>query len=916
MRPPTEILDNFYLLAEYDSEKRIEAIDSIINHSEILKHKKYVVERCIEGLTSSRACVRIGYSGLLTEMLKKYSNDYALFSLEQIIVEKIDSQHNCVTIHSLDVAKVLLYSALVKCGKYSDGDNIKHIIEKLMEIVQRSPLLKVYVYEVIAGIVTNMNSDQFSKNYWNMLKGDGITIEVIWLLSRLPTAHRKILSKNCNYIGNKGEFKFSEKHYVELINALRDCDLAWRVKFIDILTRIPKVYENVIEPFANTGKEDYLKKLDRYSMCIPIALKHENIPISKIFSESFISVVFNLCKFSGVTKRLVTPIVHDLIKQIYDNIEARNCNTSELIEIIKMCRKISKGNFDSMIGQGNFNFEESLLKKLPFDNLIEMYKEDSSLLKKISHSIINSNDKNVIKKLVTFLIENKDNIDNKVLENIVADIISSFFAIKKQDNQISKVEIKDDMKDIVKEFYKLISSDKIKSPNESFVITVKLLLIILSFSSNIDEKESLSKIISELRHLEGTAFDSEQLLDIILALLSRESKVFKNIVYYFFTNMAGDFNEAEFEFLISTIGQKNSNLLGNANNEEMEDIEDEEEEDDEKEDDCSDIEEENLSDEEESGDEEVDPNLKSALEVALGKALSNENVDDEMELDDDAMLELDKAISAVFKQHITSRKEIKKQLNRQSVVFKGRVIQLLEILTSTCLSNDKHVVLINTLNSFVASVQSLSSEESSIELVTILEKIIDRIIENCKKLTISNDIIVEVRQELFSFASNIHSVQGKRVCDKVSNFYINLARNIGEDNSSNEIVEQVKQCFENKEKPDTLIIPLAPIKKHPGNYTSTVVELLKIVGEKFNSSTTFITYIILDAAVCVIRKDLINKTDDKKMTQDFQKIAKVFEPIYEKYCSLEEENKKLRRSKLHDIINRFHKNLNRYGLYD
>lgn len=907
MRPPTEILDNFYLLAEYDSEKRIQAIEHIISHPEILKHKKYVIERCIEGLTSSRACVRIGYSGLLTEMLKNYSNDYALFSLEQIIIEKIDSQHNCVTVHSLDVAKVLLYSAIVKCGKYSDNDNTKSIVEKFIEIVGRSPLLRIYVYEVIAGMVTNMSGDQFVKNYWNLLKTDSITIEIIWLLSRLPTAHRKVLSKHCNYIGGKGEFKFNEKHYVELGKALRECDIAWRVNFIDILTRIPKLYENVVEPFANTGKEDYLKKLDRYSICIPIALKHENIPISKIFNESFASVIFNLAKFSGVTKRLVTPLVHDLIKQVYDNIESRNCATSEVIEIIKMCQKVSKGTFDSIIGHGNFNFEESLLKRLPFDDLIQLYKEDPSLLRKISHSIISSDDKDVVKKFVKFLVENKDNIEDKVLESIVTDVINSIFIIRKQDNQISKLEIKDEMKDVVKTFYKLISSKKIEATDESFIITFKLLTIVLNFTSNVDEKESLSKIIDELKLLIGTDFDSEHLLDIILALLSRESKVFKNIVYYFFSNIAEHFNEAEFEFLISTISEKNNNLLGNPNDEELED---------EEEDECPDSEEENLSSEDESENEEVDPNLKSALEVALGDALSKEEIDDEMELDDDAMLKLDTAISSVFKQYITSKKQLKKQLKNQSSVFKGRVIQLLEILTSTCFSHEKYTVTINTLNSLVVSVQTLSSDDGNAELITIIEKIIDRIIENCKKLTISNDIIVELRQELYSFTSNIHSIQGKRVCDKVSNFYINLARNIGEDNSSNEIVEQVKQCFEKKEKPDTLTIPLAPIKKHPENYTSTVVELLEIVKENFNSSATFLTYVILDAAVCVLRKDLINKKDDKKMMGDFKKIAKTFESIYEKYCDLEEENKKLRRSKLHDIINRFHKNLNKYELYD
>uniref|UniRef100_A0A0N5CCR2 Serine/threonine protein kinase n=1 Tax=Strongyloides papillosus TaxID=174720 RepID=A0A0N5CCR2_STREA len=347
MRPPTEVLDKFYLLAEYDSEKRIEAIDNIISYSEISKYKKYVVERCIEGLTSSRACVRIGYSGLLTEMLKKFSNDYALFSLEQIIIEKIDSQHNTFSVHSLDVAKVLLYSAIVKCGKYSDNDSVKHIISKLVDIVKRSPLLRIYIYEVIAGIVTNMNGEQFLKNYWEMVKTDNISVEIIWLLSRLPTAHRKAISKSCSYIGCKGEFEFNERHYEELGKALRDCDIAWRPSFIDILARIPNLYEKVIEPFASSGKEDYLKKLERYSICIPVALKYESISVSKIFSKSFASTIFNLSKFSGVTKRLVTPLVHDLIKQIYDTIETRNCDSSEISEIIKLCQEVSKGTFDS-----------------------------------------------------------------------------------------------------------------------------------------------------------------------------------------------------------------------------------------------------------------------------------------------------------------------------------------------------------------------------------------------------------------------------------------------------------------------------------------------------------------------------------------------------------------------------------------
>ena len=90
---------------------------------------------------------------------------------------------------------------------------------------------------------------------------------------------------------------------------------------------------------------------------------------------------------------------------------------------------------------------------------------------------------------------------------------------RKQDSQISKVEIKDDMKKIAKTLYKLVGSDDINATHESFIIVVSLLKVILYVTINMDEKESLLKIVNELDHLAGSDFDSEQLLDILLVLL-------------------------------------------------------------------------------------------------------------------------------------------------------------------------------------------------------------------------------------------------------------------------------------------------------------------------------------------------------------------------------------------------------------
>uniref|UniRef100_A0A0N4ZY72 Tyrosine-protein phosphatase domain-containing protein n=1 Tax=Parastrongyloides trichosuri TaxID=131310 RepID=A0A0N4ZY72_PARTI len=711
MRPSEDILTNFYSLASYDSNKRIEAIDFISNHADNAKHKKYIIERCISGLTSSRACVRIGYGALLTEMLKKYHGSYALFSLEQIIVEKIDSQHHEVAHSCLDIAKVLLYSAVIKCGKYGDDDSINHVIGKIDEIGGRSQLLKSFINELYFEIISITPGDYYLQEYWNKFKN--------------------------------GDMK------------------------------------------------------------------------------------------------------------------------------------------------DGFNW-----------------------IKKITHAVTVSEDGKKINKLMKLLFESKDDLKLQLfVENSVAEVISSLFIVRKQHNQVSKVEIKEGMEKIIDKMYKIVLSQKINAENESFVIVVKLLTIVLEFTKNADERQSLSKAIDELKGLAGSDFDSEQLLDIILAILSRESKVFKIVMFYFFSKLVKDFGEAEFEFLIETIAEKNSNLLNNGENEEME-VDDEECE---EEDEVSDSEEEVL-DEEDSDEDDVDPKLRNALVEALGSAVGNDG-DEDVELDDEAMLKLDKAVAAAFKEHLISKNEMKKQLRNQSSIFKAKVIQLLEIITSACFSNDKHIVAINSLNSLVAAVQSLSSEDNNSNVALSIVKLIERIINDCKKVEVSNDVLVEIRQELYPLATKLTCPLAKKICDKVSNFFITLSRSIGADNSSNEIVETVKQCYENKEKPDTLIIPLAPIKKHPENYISTVNELLKIVDEKLDATTTFITFIVLEAAVSVIRKDLVNK-DDTDMKKEYKKIAKTFGRIFEKYSSLIEENGKLKRSKLHDIITRFNKNLKKFKLLE
>uniref|UniRef100_A0AC35TZU6 Myb-binding protein 1A n=1 Tax=Rhabditophanes sp. KR3021 TaxID=114890 RepID=A0AC35TZU6_9BILA len=693
MRPSQDVLTEFYSLAELNAERRIKAVESIVNHEDVLTHRKYILERSVEGLTSSRDGVRLGYVTLFTELLKKCSKDYEFFMLEQIMKEKIESQGHDVGQYSVDIAKVLFMSAILKSGKYSSEENIKIIVDKLMAILKGSPLLKIFIYETISTQMINIKPDQFNQHYWKFFKSDKMSGELLWFISKLPLAHKKAIHKACKFLGPKGEWTFEAHHYESLITLLKESQPAWKSGVIEILSRIPKMYENVIEKYASSNESDQLKTLERYSLCIPAGIVNGKIPMNVIVSEKFIECIYKLSAFSGVTRKLVSVAIYQLLKQIHENVIARNSPAIEIVSIIKRCDEICKGSFDAITCPKHFVFTVEMMKSMKVEDIAGYYLGNVSVLKRVIASIKDEESSDKLGALFKLVLENRDTVNGTHVTNGISEMLSLVFLVRSERNQITKVELKESQKNVIADAYKYVSDEEFEGKSVVSTTVFKALKIIEAVTEDAEDLKAVEGIIEEIRSTTDQELTSGIFFDMLFTILGRQSKIFKLIGFYMFTAASVGFGIDEFQFMIETVTKSNEALLkGDDEENEEEDDEfkpitkeerealkkmqaevggEEAEESEGEEGDSEDDEEDVDMDESEDEDEEIDEGYKNAIMEALGDAAQVNSDDEDIVFDDEAMFKIDGALAQAFKKHFgANKKQLNKELRSYGATFK------------------------------------------------------------------------------------------------------------------------------------------------------------------------------------------------------------------------------------------------------
>ncbi|CAH3192191.1 unnamed protein product [Porites evermanni] len=210
----------------------------------------------------------------------------------------------------------------------------------------------------------------------------------------------------------------------------------------------------------------------------------------------------------------------------------------------------------------------------------------------------------------------------------------------------------------------------------------------------------------------------EVLTEVLLSLLTRPSSLFRHVVDHVFTLLAPHLTLNALNMILESLdprkrdgGETLEIVDESADEGDEEDMEDEEGNEKEtvngtKDDTDSDVEDDDeegsSSDEEQDSSGDVDEAFRAELQAALGPAVVDVNKEgnsSDEDLEDEAMMQLDDALAAVFKTQLQAQKEKIKKNDATKIVlhFKLRVLDIIEIFIKKQASNPLVLELIEPL---------------------------------------------------------------------------------------------------------------------------------------------------------------------------------------------------------------------------
>lgn len=173
------VLDLLWKLTNNKSKIRIAACVDILNilhrkqaeaenKNKPTKDLQYCIERLVKGLASSRDSARLGFSLLLTEILKQID----IIQIEDIL--ELVKQHLSVTstIEGKDIifGQLFAYSSIVRSGRLVNHNHLSYVILALYDLCQGKSYILIASYEILLNILSQISEDKFLENVWPVLK--------------------------------------------------------------------------------------------------------------------------------------------------------------------------------------------------------------------------------------------------------------------------------------------------------------------------------------------------------------------------------------------------------------------------------------------------------------------------------------------------------------------------------------------------------------------------------------------------------------------------------------------------------------------------------------------------------------------------------------------------------------------------
>ncbi|KAI5812401.1 DNA polymerase phi-domain-containing protein [Pyronema omphalodes] len=422
----------------------------------------------------------------------------------------------------------------------------------------------------------------------------------------------------------------------------------------------------------------------------------------------------------------------EIIKELYTIIINPIASTPDVEDATKVCevrRQWAADQILSVIRNGKTVKAESWLRKVVELFVTFGYFEITDKKKKPAHPVTTTSQGMFRARLMsclTHLIGLKDVDSTETWPYMAIQTINALSAQKKSynftidlDEQIS--EALDKARNAVEKLHSKRAADKTDFRLLSFELLYSLVILqVYNGESDalgvLEDLQSIQKQIltSKVEDTEMEMEPSEVLVDILLSFLSKQSMLLKRLAHTVFTSFCSSITRAGiercFEVLETKEGLEGQSELFDEENDEDEgdDSEDDDveeldsdvemlslpeveagsnasdsEDDDEE---ASDVEIEMPSDSEDDDMTPTEATLK--LEADLKAALypgGEPDSDSDADLDDEAMLKMDDAISAIFKnrkEELSKRKQ-KKLAKELIVTFKAKILELLEILVKT-----------------------------------------------------------------------------------------------------------------------------------------------------------------------------------------------------------------------------------------
>ncbi|CAG2161742.1 unnamed protein product [Oppiella nova] len=316
------------------------------------------------------------------------------------------------------------------------------------------------------------------------------------------------------------------------------------------------------------------------------------------------------------------------------------------------------------------------------------------------------------------------------------EFINDLFVNQNMTTCLTDSRFLDPFQRIAKEVSKLNKRLKKHSDRENEIRIFILLysMVAIQLFEEYEEIDDILKDVSECMRRavdgesEGAADDAplwaDVLIDLILSLLTKNSKLTKNMLLSSFKHICGHITNAGVQYLVDAINPSNDNkLFGGIEDSDVDD----EEMDAEEESDKSESESES-EDEEPTG--EVDENFRNDVINALGAAAENDDDEESVYLSDSEMFQFDDTLAAVFKSKYSDKKEANEKQN-SILMFRIRCLELLQIyLNSKSVNMDQILQLIQPIVSVAKSPFQPSKQNQlgskAIQLMVQITKIKDK----------------------------------------------------------------------------------------------------------------------------------------------------------------------------------------------